>query len=415
MEENTKNNLLDKLKKYKKPIIIIAFILLLIIVFYLGKMSNNTIVNDSQITNEINTADDTNSTESDKKSKNKEKSSKKSEGKMYNLLKLYDQNAGVNVFDAFLPQGWQAQAQGNWQVVSPDFPGTESITIVSPDGKAAIYIDSIQQFGDSNTQAEGVNLEYYTTYLHYMDADTFVQYYMDTAHPGSTLIKDFEDDPDILSNANQLNQLFIQKLKNTASQFSGMGYGFDIVAINPTMSKRQYKVDNGYLEGTAVVIGQTNTISSSFYSQTTTYWDIPYSIVYFAQDKESFDKYYDDYNTIIANSSYTNDFYAMIEYVASCIANVVTGQAAAKSQASLDAMNSYIDSNYSSTSSASTNEKVMEMWDDVINEVDKYQTLDGSSIKTSIHNDVVAQSGDSFYVGTKAGIPEGYTELEKGY
>lgn len=39
---------------------------------------------------------------------------------------------------------------------------------------------------------EGVSEEYYTTYLHYMNADEFIQYFMDYAHPGSTLTKSLE-------------------------------------------------------------------------------------------------------------------------------------------------------------------------------------------------------------------------------
>ena len=78
-------------------------------------------------------------------------------------------------------------------------------------------------------------------------------------------------------------------------------------------------------------------------------------------------------------------------------------------------MNDYIDSNYTSTSSQSTNDKVMEMWDDVIKEVDKYELEDGTTLKTSIHNETVAQNGNEIYIGSKAGIPIGFEEVHKGY
>ena len=173
---------------------------------------------------------------------------------------------------------------------------------------------------------------------------------------------------------------------------------------------------DSYIEGSCVIVPITVTLGSSVTSITNTYWEIPYSIVYYAEDKESFDKYYDDYNFIVANSHFTTDYYAMIEYVSSKIAEIKSAEAAAKSQASLDAMNSYIDSNYSSTSSEATNEKVMGMWDDYINEVDEYNTLDGGTIKTSMYNDIVAQDGDKFFVGSSTSdIPYGYTELSKSY
>ncbi len=63
----------------------------------------------------------------------------------------------------------------------------------------------------------------------------------------------------------------------------------------------------------------------------------------------------------------------------------------------------------------STSDKVMNMWDDVIKEVDEYKTLDGRKLKTSIYNETVAQDGDTFYIGKKIGIPSGFKELSKSY
>ena len=252
-----------------------------------------------------------------------------------------------------------------------------------------------------------------------MNADEFIQYYMDYAHPGSTLEKTLENDQDLLDQVNQYQQMKVTNLRNNVTNILGGTYASYNYDINPgvtTMSKRQYQTPNSYLEGSCVIVPITTTISSQFYSLTNNYWEIPYSIVFEAVDKENFDKYYDDYNFIVANSQFTPDCYALVEYVSNCILNVKSAQAAVKSQASLNAMNDYIDSNYSSTSSESTNEKVMGMWDDYINEVDSYNTLDGGTIKTSMYNDVVAQDGDQIFVGSSTSdIPYGFTELEKSY
>ena len=333
---------------------------------------------------------------------------------------MVDSNSGITAFSGLLPQGWTAKIQSNYNIISPDYPVLFSVEITSPDGKTSIYIDSPEQFCESPTMGEGASLEYYTTYLHYMTADEFVEYFMNNTYPNSTLIKSLETDNDLLNEARSFQQQRANATRQNLSTIIGGAYNASSMSSSisegeVTASKRQYQTQNGYLEGSCVVIPFTISIGSNVYSLTNTYWELPYSIVYSASDKDSFDKYYDDYNFIIANSQFTTDAYALIEYVSSSIARVKTAEANAKSQASLNAMNDYIDSNYSSTSSQSTNEKVMEMWDDVINEVDKYQTQDGGSVKTSIHNDTVAQNGDSFYVGSKAGIPEGYTELSKGY
>lgn len=340
------------------------------------------------------------------------------EGKYYRKTELMDGNAGITAFEGLLPDGWDATIESNWNVVSSVCPGLETVTITSPDGKASIVIDSQQAFAENSQYAEGVNYDYYTTYLHYMDADTFVQYYMDSAYPGATLEKDLEDDSNTLQQANDYTEILADELKQSSTWINSGNYGltYTVNSIPATMSKRQYKLSDGYLEGSCVVVGVDSNMNSVYVGgHNTRNWLIPYSIVFKADDKETFDKYYEDYEFIIANSNFTTDYYAIVEYVSSSITNSYAQYYNAKSQAALQAMNNYIDSNYSSTSSQSTNDKVMEMWDDVIKEEDSYKTLDGTTVKTSIHNDTVAQNGDTFYVGTKAGIPNGFTELDKSY
>lgn len=433
MEEN--ENSKKQKSNIKTILIVIAVIIGLVIVFCAGRMSSKNSSNGgsnketsysnesskkSKETKEENKITD-DETKTNKKGSKKSKTKKTSnvEGKYYNNISLVDYQSNVEVFKGIVPEGWTGTVASNYQVVSPDYPVLESVTLTSPDGNATIYIDSQQQYCESPTMREGVNEEYYTTYLHYMNADEFIQYYMDYAHPGSTLEKTLENDQNLLDQVNQYQQMKVTNLRKNVANILGGTYASYNYDINPgvtTMSKKQYQTPNSYLEGSCVIVPITTTISSQFYSLTNNYWEIPYSIVFEAVDKENFDKYYDDYNFIIANSQFTQDCYALVEYVSSCILNVKSAQAAAKSQASLNAMNDYIDSNYSSTSSESTNEKVMGMWDDYINEVDSYNTLDGGTIKTSMYNDIVAQDGDRIFVGSSTSdIPYGFTELEKSY
>lgn len=421
--------------KDKKNVIIaivgtIAFVAIIAVVFMAGRMSNTTertdisvgnqekqeVVEPKETTNEI--KDSTNTVaKKNETTSNKTETKNNVQGKYYNMVSLVDTYANVVVFKGLLPSGWTAMVSSNYQVISPDYPVLESVSITSPDGKANIYIDSQQQYCESSSMGEGASLEYYTTYLHYMTADEFVQYFMDYAYPGATLTKTLQNDTDILDQARQFQKIKAQNSRNNMATITGNAYTYNITEGQVTMSKKQYKTStNSYIEGSCVIVPFTSTLGSQYYTLTNTYWEIPYSIVYEAADKASFDKYYDDYNFIIANSQFTQDCYALVEYVSSCIANVKSAEAAAKSKASLDAMNSYIESNYSSTSSASTNEKVMQMWDDYINEVDSYNTLDGGTIKTSMYNDIVAQNGDQFFIGSSTSdIPYGFKELSKSY
>ena len=101
---------------------------------------------------------------------------------------------------------------------------------------------------------------------------------------------------------------------------------------------------------------------------------------------------------------------------ASAILEQIAKIQAVRSQAQLDAVNESLMDDYSRDTNAdarSTSEKVMEMWDDYIKDEDAYVSEDGSVVKTSIYNEVMAQDGDYYYAGDKSGIPDGYTQLDK--
>ena len=336
---------------------------------------------------------------------------------IYKLISLKDGN--VKVFNGVIPKNWNSSIESNWNVVNSAHPGKEIVTLSSPDGKASIKIISQQSYVQNNKYNEGENTEYYTTYLHYMNASNYLDYYMNNNYTGSKFVKNMKVEDKTLSEAQAYNNLVVANSQEYVNTINNQGKVHVSASLyDTTVSKKQYECGTNYIEAfTAVAANQTtlqSNLSPLLNSESIT-WIIPYTIVFVGEDKEAFDKYYKDYEFIIGNSYFTTDYYAMIEYVSSAIVNSYTSYYAAKSKAALAATNSYIDSNYSSTSSASTNEKVMEMWDDCINEVDKYKTLDGGSIKTSIHNDVVAQNGNEIYVGSKAGIPSGFTQLDKAY
>lgn len=309
----------------KKLLISLIIILLIAGLFILTGCSNNEYEID-----EIPIEDNTESIE---------------EGKIYNKITLNDTQVQVEVFEGLLPEGWSANIDSDWNIVSSTCPGIEEVTITSPDEKASIVIDSQQAFVENSQYSEGVNYDYYTTYLHYMDADTFVQYYIDQTY-GTTasLIKDFEDDSEILQKANECTQILVDYGNKNSSWINSGNYGvqYSVTAIPATMSKRQYQVGEKYLEGSCVIMGSDSSLSSKYVATNNSRnWNVTYSIVFMADDKETFDKYYDDYNFIIANSNFTTDYYAMVEYVGSAITNSYASYYAAKSQAGLDAMNNY--------------------------------------------------------------------------
>lgn len=338
-------------------------------------------------------------------------------GKLYTVINLQDK--GINMFRSIVPKGWNSYISSQ-DLVNSSYPFVETVVLSNPEGTARITIISQHSYTENSKYREGINTDYYTTYMHKMNADEYIDYYMNTYYPGSTFIEDKEVEEKTLNELKTLHDLKVQMGKNDANLLSTQNYGvyLDVYGVEYTSSIKDFEYGTNYIEVSTSTSAIATTIKSSLSSlldSKAIQWYMPYIIIYEGMNKEEFDKYYEDYKFIIANSNFTVNYYAMIEYVSSAIVNAYTSIYAEKSKIALQATNDYIDSTYSSTSSVSTNDKVMEMWDDVIKEVDSYKTEDGSTIKTSIMNDTVAQNGNEIYVGTKAGIPLGFNELAKGY
>ena len=341
-------------------------------------------------------------------------------GRLYKVLSLKDTTNNVLVFKSIVPSDWKGLIESNWNIVSSSTPGKETIYLSNLDGTAKITFVSQQTFVENNKYSEGENREYYTTYLHYMNAKEYLDYFVNKEYKGSKLVKELEEDDKLSNQLKEYNKIRYNAAQNDANELNKVTPSVNISVKDyaTSVSKKQYQLGDNYIEAsTGVVAIETDLTSSisNLLSSKAIDWTMPYVIIYTAENKEIFDKYYDDYKFIVANSEFTLDYYQMLEYVASKITNLYTSYYAAKAKAGLDAMNDYINSNYSSDSSKSSHEKVMEMWDDVIKEVDSYKTDDGTTIKTSIMNDSVAQKGDEIYIGSKAGIPEGFNELAKSY
>lgn len=339
----------------------------------------------------------------------------KGEGKIYNIVSLKDN--GVNMFYGIVPSGWKGSISSVNQVNSTH-PFVETVVLTSPDNSAKITILSQNSYTDNSKFKEGENKDYYTTYLHFMDASGYLDYYMKNTYGIKSSSKDGTVDSVLVDDFKELHKLKLSLAKEDAKKLGAENYGVKISIGDEGVSfnKKEYESGLNYFEASTGVSAISTNLKSSLSSlldSKATVWYMPYLIVYSGDTKEDFDKYYKDYEFIVANSNFTKDYYQMVEYVSSSIVNAYTSYYAAKSKAALDATNSYIDSNYTSTSSSDTNDRVMQMWDDVIKEVDTYTLEDGSTIKTDYSVDTVAQNGNEIYMGSKAGIPIGFDELPR--
>ena len=269
------------------------------------------------------------------------------------------------------------------------------------------------------SQNAGADLSYYTTFYPYMNAGDALEALLDSnGFDTRTMKKEVDDGEQAVKAADAAAQRLADINADGMRQMGVESYGksYSIVGKYADYSKRQYTYNGGeYFEASTITYGFSGRLSG-ITTNTTTGWIIPYFIVYGAKDKATFDKYYDIAGTIIENSSFSPEFFYLNAAYASAILEQIAKIQAIRSQAQLDAVNESLMDDYSSDTNAdarSTSEKVMEMWDDYINDVDAYVSEDGSVVKTSIYNEVMAQDGDYYYAGDKSGIPDGYTQLDK--
>lgn len=181
-----------------------------------------------------------------------------------------------------------------------------------------------------------------------------------------------------------------------------IGGNIHVEAYDVSTCRRQYQVPSGYIETTVADYAFSQVIDG-YLRQEYLHWYIPYSIVYSASSEDAFEEYYDEYELIVANSCFTPAYFSAESYVSS--------MRAARAMEAKNAASGFSSSGYESPTADSDSRSVAEQWDDVIREVDTYQTLDGDYVQVSTGNDVVAQDGDTFYVGPSYDVPPGFTEL----
>ena len=128
---------------------------------------------------------------------------------------------------------------------------------------------------------------------------------------------------------------------------------------------------------------------------------------------ELFDKYNGVYQTVISNIIVRPEFCYLNARLKEMNEERVAKIGAVRAQVALEASRDQIMGDYNSSSQ--TQDRVRNMWNDTIKELDEYKTLDGKRLKTSMFNETVAQDGDTYYIGNKTGIPSGFKELSKSY
>ena len=338
------------------------------------------------------------------------------EGKLYQRVGAVDPYAQITVFQTLLPEGWTLNMVSSWTGnYSYTWPGTEVITMTSPDGKGFIRIQSPRQYSEDLMLGKtGASISDNTIYAPYLNADQYVQNAVQSAFSDTTLTKDFEDNPDVLSAMQTQTQYYAQTTYDKLT--FGNYYVVSIQDMQSTMCRQQYRSDAEAVEfSCAVNMYKYAAASTLMPTNVTSYyniWWVPYTVMYYAEDPASFDKYYSDYEIITGNSCFTKEFYAMNEYVAARREYI---ELAARTESQNEWMNGvsseFFNEGYSSETSLSAQEQIFQAWDDYIKDENAYTFSDGSTVRVPNSIEAVAQNGDSVYFGSSTGVPSGYDIL----
>ena len=329
------------------------------------------------------------------------------DGKLYSQIGLVDQYAGIVAYQGLLPEGWTVQMTSSWGLVNP-YPGAESVQFVSPDGKAVVTIDSPLVFEEGSDRGYGADISNFITLQPYMNATTFIDNYIGQSLASAEPVADLEITAEEQADIDAITEVYATNGIQTAienSRYQIIRYGAE-----GTLARRQFRVGTGYCECSCAISAYQYTYTKVMLNITETWWQILRSISYIAEDKEAFDKYYSDYEVIIANGYFTAAFYSAVSYVSKQIFNMMIEYRTEERIREL--AGDYSSSGTTVTNSdMETQERVMQAWDDYIKDENAYSLGDGSTLHVPTSVDTVAQNGDSLYFGTPGSVPIGYDIL----
>ena len=226
-----------------------------------------------------------------------------------------------------------------------------------------------------------------------------------------------------LPNDNKKLQMIRNRLQENAStsiqrnlqllQMIRSNFQVRLNGVESNMATKQYSVGPGVIEASTLVNAVNTSTGNALTVTNTIEWEISYFTVFRANTKELFDKYNGVYQTVISNIMVRPEFCYLNARLKEMNEERVAKIGAVRAQVALEASRDQIMGDYNSSSQ--TQDRVRNMWNDTIKELDEYKTLDGKRLKTSMFNETVAQDGDTYYIGNKTGIPSGFKELSKSY
>ena len=316
---------------------------------------------------------------------------------------------GFPVAVMLVPEGWSVSMNIDWEFISTATPGVANILMTSPDGHAIISAISSYSFNDlySNGEStgEGVDIGSYMTKLRYRNAEEYADLAASLKDENSTLVEEYPVSEDVKRVAEDGARAML--LGHTGAGLTG-------VASEGTVADRHYRSGNNHLEIYTCVLGtHVQSYSSAYRVNMDMFtWNVLFTYSLATDSQENYDLYRPVFRMVAGNSGFTTDFAYVLTLLGHQIAAIINGTTT--TGPSIDEITSgsgsWLDDYYQTNESDS--DKWIRQWDDVIKEVNTYNTTDGGTVSVSTQYDSVYQDGDKIYMGPDSQAPDGWTQLE---
>ena len=310
-----------------------------------------------------------------------------------------------------VPKGWTAELDVNWNFVSTTTPGVATVILTSPDGHGIIRLASAEHFTDFDDPLtyprEGTYAKVYMTYLRYRNAADFQKLTLEMLNcENAELVEEFDVPESLRQTVVTASELLLQNTYNSSN-------GSTPLSSEGTVAHRHYRVAGRHLEMLTLDMSARGITYGSVTQNENVCWYIPMDYLLAADSQEDYDLYHPVFQQVIAGSAFTLDFqFVNVTYGDKIREAVHNGLLQESYQYIMSDSIGWLTDYYKTTESDAGSWSGG--WDDVIKEVNTYQTTDGGAIKVSTQYDTVYQNGDQIYMGPESQSPEGYgwTKLE---
>ena len=124
-------------------------------------------------------------------------------------------------------------------------------------------IISQQSYLDASNMNEGVNKDYYSTYLHTMNATEYLDYIINNKYQNAKFLKDVDQSEDVLNQLKEYNKLQYEREKQTADLLNQQGsVVISVIDGGVSTVRKQYTWGQNKLEFSTAITNVKSNLES---------------------------------------------------------------------------------------------------------------------------------------------------------